>query len=110
MRTYFNFPQQKVIVIDGNNSKMFTLDEYNKKINKWRKLNRMVKLNELIEDLVPKLIVYLGLTFGFHYINYNTFTGIICFIYFIISCLIFGFCYELRRKWELILIFHNRKL
>ena len=51
MRTYFNFPQQKVIVIDGNNSKMFTLDEYNKKINKWRELNKMVKLNEVVKDV-----------------------------------------------------------
>jgi len=36
MKTYFNFPEKKVIVIDGNNCECFEMEDYNKKIKQWR--------------------------------------------------------------------------
>lgn len=56
MKTYFNFPEKKVIVIDGNNCEIFSMDEYEKQFKSWEELkqklggNKMVKLSEVVKN------------------------------------------------------------
>ena len=51
MRTYFNFPEHKVIVFNDEFARVYAMEDYLKNKNIWGEFDKMVKLNEVVKDV-----------------------------------------------------------